>query len=216
MRCEARLLCAGSRESAARAAPVGGPAVERAWETPKNAAAASAAAARIALAKRLTVGLAEEVQVLRVDGHADLVAELQVDVRRERGDEIRARAHDGLLALARELLLLGRLLRLDVARVDMEVGHRLAAERLDQIDPSVDLRQVVPPLRRMEVAGAQAHDHVAAVVLAEPGIAAERLVGDRELVAAEVYLDAAVDARRPLEQVHRRRADEARDEEVVG
>src|SRR5690349_15344188 len=151
MRCEARLLCAGGWESAVKTAPAGGPAVERASETPKNAAAASAAAARNALAKRLTVGLIEEVQVLRVDGHADLVAELQVDVRRERRHEVRPRADDGLLALAGQLLLLGCLLGLDVPRVDVEVRHRLAAERLDEIDARVDLRQVVTSLRGVEI-----------------------------------------------------------------
>ena len=46
------------------------------------------------------------------------------------------------------------------------------------------------------------------------GYGRERLVGDRQLVAAEVDRHAAVDRRRSLEQVHRRRADEAGDEEV--
>src|SRR5581483_11538583 len=120
MRCEARLDCAGSCASAVRAPPPGGgPA-----EAPSSATSASARA----LAQRRTGRLVEEVQVLRVDGDGHLVPELQLHVRRERRDEVRARADDRLAALAREHLLLLGLLGLDVARIDAEVRHRLAAE----------------------------------------------------------------------------------------
>src|ERR1700749_4963228 len=128
MRCDARLLCNGGCESAARTAPPGAP-----EDFPPEAPlATSAIAANAAIAHPLTQrsarSLIKEVQVLGVDGDRDVVAELQVHVRRERCDEVRSRADDGLLALAQELLLLGVQLGLDLARVDVEVPHRLAAD----------------------------------------------------------------------------------------
>src|SRR5881275_2739682 len=105
MRCEASVDCSGGCESDASTAPVGGPADELA-----NAAAASAAATTptaAALAERKPTVLVEEVQVLGVDRERHCVAELQLDVGRKRCDEVRARADDRALALARELLDLG-------------------------------------------------------------------------------------------------------------
>src|SRR2546429_245939 len=109
MRCDARLLCSGACDSAARTAPVGGPALDRPSEPPTtpNEAAAAAAAAMTVLAERVPGRFIEEVQVLRVDGHTDLVAELECHVRRERRDEVGAGADDGLLGLACEHLLFG-------------------------------------------------------------------------------------------------------------
>ena len=68
---------------------------------------------------------------------------LSIDVRRERGDEVRPGPDDGLAALALEHLLLVGGLALQAARVHLEVRHRLAAERLDELHARVDLRQVV-------------------------------------------------------------------------
>src|SRR4051794_36275955 len=116
MRCEASVDCSGGCESDARTAPGGAPADDVA-----KAAAASTAATTpktTALAERKPTVLVEEVQVLGVDGERYVVAELQLDVRRERRDEVRARADDGALALARELLDLGVELGLDLPRVD--------------------------------------------------------------------------------------------------
>src|SRR5204863_7320661 len=122
--------CVGGCESERRTAPVGGPAFEPALATP-SPTAATAAIDTAALPKRRARRLIEEVQVLRVDRDGHLVAELQLHVRRERRDEVRARADDDSLRLRRQHLLLLGLLRLDRARVDLEVRHRLAAERLD-------------------------------------------------------------------------------------
>src|SRR5436190_20344217 len=147
--------CAGSPESAASAAPEGGPASTR----PDAVAAKSttpASAAIAQLAERSPTCLVEEMQILRVDRDRHDLPQLELDVRRERRDEVRTLSDDGLRVLGREHLLLFGLVGLDPARVDMEVGHRLAAERLDQVDARLDLRQVVAPLRRIEVARADA------------------------------------------------------------
>src|SRR4051812_50168292 len=99
MRCAASELCVGSAESAASAAPVGGPAVD-----PANAleitTAASAATAQ--LAERSPTGLVEEVQVLRVDGDRHGVADPQLHVRREGWHGVGARSPAAHLLLARE------------------------------------------------------------------------------------------------------------------
>src|SRR4051794_5914435 len=143
MRCAASELCVGSAESAASAAPVGGPAVD-----PANAleitTAASAATAQ--LAERSPTGLVEEVQVLRVDGDRHGVADPQLHVRREGCDEVRARSHDARLVLARELVRVGDRLGLDLAGRNLEVRHPLAAEGLHDLDVGVDLRDAFAAL----------------------------------------------------------------------
>src|SRR5438477_8436923 len=129
MRCDASDDCVGSCESAASDAPLGGPADDCAPAPPTSAIAASAATAE--LAKRSAALLIEEVQVLGVDRDRHAVAETQLHVRRERGDEVRPRPDDARLVLAGELVRVGGRLCLDLARVDLEVRHRLASECLD-------------------------------------------------------------------------------------
>src|SRR6478735_10744721 len=103
MRCDASDDCDGSCDRGASPAPVGGPASVRAPATPASAIAASATVAQ--LAERIPTRLVEEVQVLRVDRDRHAVADAQLHVRRERCDEVRARADDARLVLARELVL---------------------------------------------------------------------------------------------------------------
>src|SRR3954469_8408815 len=93
----------------------------------------SAVAAATALPKRSTRSFVEEVEVLGVDRDRHLVAQLELNMRRERRDEVRPCADDGLLAPALERLLLLGHLALQRASVDLEVGHRLAAEGLDEL-----------------------------------------------------------------------------------
>src|SRR3954467_7643689 len=119
MRCEARLDCVGGADSACRTTPTGGPATE-APPTPLATSAIAAPATAQALPKRIATRLIEEVQVLRVDRHRHLVAELELDVRRERRDEVRPRADHRLFGIRREDFLLLGLLGLDRARVDPE------------------------------------------------------------------------------------------------
>src|SRR3954451_14327083 len=141
MRCDASELWPGSCDRAARAAPLGGPAALPAPAPPTSATAPTTSATATTapkLAKRSAGGLIEEMEVLRLDGDRDLVAELQVHVGWERCDEVRPRADDGLGGVALEHLLLLGDLALDVPSVDLEVGHRLAAERLDQLDGRPD------------------------------------------------------------------------------
>src|SRR5438270_667458 len=137
MRCDASDDCVGSAESAATG--TGGEAAD--------AAPTSAIAQAIAqLAKRSATRLVEEVQILRVDRDRDTVAELQLDVRRERGDQVRTGPDDARRVLVLELLFGAAEVGLELARVDLEVRHRLAAERLDELDVRDDLRQVVEAL----------------------------------------------------------------------
>src|SRR5438094_2207642 len=121
---------------------------------PLEATSAIAARAAIArLAEWLTRRLVEEVQIAGVDGDRHLVAEVQLDVRRERRHEIRARADDALLvlgALGERLVDCGRLAA-DLAGIDLEVGHRLAAERLDELDACRDPRHPFVALGRVQV-----------------------------------------------------------------
>src|SRR5437762_6663921 len=129
MRCEASELCVGSAASDDR----GGADAELPMEA-TSAIAAHAAIAHFHLAEWLTRRLVEEVQVAGVDRDRDRVSEVQLDVRRERCHEVRARADDAVLALGalgERLVDSGRLAP-DLAGVDLEVGHRLAAERLDE------------------------------------------------------------------------------------
>jgi hypothetical protein len=156
------------------------------------------------------------VEVLRVDSDRHHITELQLDVRRERRDEVRPRADDGFGGIALEDRLLLGDLALDVPRVDLEVRHRLTAERLDELDLRPDLRQVVASLRGMEISGSQTDDHRSPPELPQARVLLQRLVGDHDLVPAEVDRDAAVHRDGRLEEVHRRRADEAGDEQVLG
>src|ERR1700745_1652655 len=98
MRCEASDDCVGSCESVASDAPVGGPADDCAPAPPTSAIAATAAISQ-PLAKRSAALLMEEVQVPRVDGDRDAIAEAQLHVRREGGAEVRPRADDARLVL---------------------------------------------------------------------------------------------------------------------
>src|ERR1700712_3879864 len=145
MRCDSSEECVGGAESAARAAPVGGPPTLVAAAPPTSAIAARAATAH-QLTQRSATRLVEEVQVLCVDGDRYAVADLQLDVRWEGCDEIGARADDARLVLVLELFLGRARLRLDLPCADLEVGHRLAAERLDELDVRGDLRQRVEAL----------------------------------------------------------------------
>ena len=176
------------------AAPVGGPAaVLRTGEHATSAIAARAAIAQLAerrtrLPRRRSAGSSCRPR------SATLVAEPQLDVRRERRDEVRARADDARLVrrLASSLLDRDRL-ALDLAGVDLEVRHRLAAERLDELDARVDLRQVVAALRRdggRRRAGRRSR--CGRRTRGAAGSCASACVGDRQLVAAEVDGDAAV------------------------
>src|SRR5438105_1088632 len=107
--------------SAARLWPDGG-------EPTVSAIAASAAA----LPKRLTGLAVEEVHARDVDGDRDLLGQAQGRVSRELGDEVRPRGDDALCArrCLRDLLVLPLA---DGKRVDLEIDHRFAAERLDEL-----------------------------------------------------------------------------------
>src|SRR5664279_5760806 len=118
MRWDASELCVGGCESALRTRPVGGPATVVA-PAPLTSAIATAIAPQ--LTKRSAGRLVKEMQVFRVDGDRHFVAECEVNVRRERRDEVRARADDRLgRSLAREHLLFLGGLALQVPRVDPE------------------------------------------------------------------------------------------------
>src|SRR5436190_3394495 len=95
------------------------------------AAAATASATTTALAKRRTGRFVEEVDLPRVDRDRDVAVQLQLYVRRELGDDIRPRPDDALLVLGagRELLVDRDRLRRERIVVDLEVRHRLGAER---------------------------------------------------------------------------------------
>src|SRR5439155_4301519 len=117
-------LCSGGCESAARAGPVGGPATLVAAAAPTSPIA-TAIVPMPHLTKRSAGRFIKEVQVLRVHGDRHFVAEPQLHVWRERGDEIRARSDDRLgRAAAREDVFLFGGLALDVPRVDPEIRHR--------------------------------------------------------------------------------------------
>src|SRR5215510_7824183 len=113
MRCEASDDCVGSCESVAKAVPVGGPADDCAPATLASAIAATAAIAP--LTKRSAALLIEEMQVPRIDRDRHALAEAQLHVRREGCDEIRPRADDARLVLAREFVRVGDRLCLDLA-----------------------------------------------------------------------------------------------------
>src|SRR5689334_5236290 len=134
MRCDASELCAGSCVNACSCAPVGGPPAADPPAATAAAIATPAISAAVALPKRRTRRFVEEVQVARVDRDRHVLAELQLDVRRERRDEVRARADDALLVLVARCERLvdgGMRFGPDLPRVHLEVRHRLAAERLD-------------------------------------------------------------------------------------
>src|SRR5438874_3742400 len=151
MRCEASEDCVGRTESACRTAPVGDTSTLVAPAPPTSAIAASAAIAP-RLTQRSARCLIEEVQVLRVDGDRDAVADVQLHVRREGGDEIRTGADDARLVLALERLLGRGGLGPELARLHLEVRHRLAAERLDELNVRDDLRHALVVPRGMQVA----------------------------------------------------------------
>src|SRR3954453_8173548 len=127
MRCAASADWPGSCDSAARAAAVGGPAVEPANALP-SAIVASATTAQ--LTQRSATRLVEEVQVVGVDGDGPAVAELQLHVRRERRDEVRPGPDDACLVAALQLFLRCRRLGGDLARIHLEVRHPLAPQPL--------------------------------------------------------------------------------------
>ena len=97
--------------------------------------------------------------------------------------------------------------------------HDLGAERLGQLDLAGDHpvgRTVGLERCVLEVLGPDAEDHGAAlVVLQRPGARSTRLVAERDPLAAGDCGEAAVVALQlRLDEVHRRAADEAADEEV--
>ncbi len=130
--------------SAASAAPDGGPAalVPAEPAVARTAASTATAKAAVALAERLTRVRVEEVQPADVDGDGNVRLEAEHDVRRELRDEVRPRTDralgDALLDLLADLHVADR------PCLDPEVGDRLGAERLDEIDARVERRQVRP------------------------------------------------------------------------
>src|SRR5947207_5698434 len=165
MRCDASELCVGRAASDVR-----GGLADRA-APPTSAIAAQVAIAQ-PLAEGLTRRLVEEVQVLGVDRDPHRVAEAELDVGRERRDEVRARADDALLVLCgfRERLVDRRRLAADLAGVDPEVRHRLASQGFDELDARRDRRHALVPLCRTQDAGAEADDYLPAVELEEPRV----------------------------------------------
>ena len=86
MRCEASELEVGS--CASPASPDACDAPEADASQARAAPSAIAVIAAIALPQRSTSGFVEEVQLARVDGDRDLVAEPNLDVRRVRRHEV--------------------------------------------------------------------------------------------------------------------------------
>src|SRR5215208_5076721 len=124
----------GGRASRARSSPDGAPPLP----PPQPAATAAATASRkTRLTQRLTCAFVEEVDLRDVDRDRDVVRDPQLDVRWELGDEIRARADDASFVVGRrgERLVDDDGIAPDRAVVDLEVGHRLGAERLDELHP---------------------------------------------------------------------------------
>src|SRR5260221_14135196 len=120
MRCDASDDCVGSTESDCNTAPLGDTSAVDAPTPPTSAIAAIAAIAH-ALTQRSTRSFVKEVQVLRIDCDLHAVAELQLDVWRERRKEGRPRADDACCVLVLELFLRRARLRLYLPRVDLEV-----------------------------------------------------------------------------------------------
>src|SRR6476661_5669059 len=124
MRWDASELCNGGADREVSIAPVGGPPSLVPAPLPATSAIAARAAIAQALPQRSAGRLIEEVQVLRVDRDGHVVAELQLDVRRERRDEVRACTDDAGCVRGSLLLLLDGDLRLDLPGVHAEVRHR--------------------------------------------------------------------------------------------
>ena len=105
-------------------------------------------------------------------------------------------------------------------RVDLEVHHHLRAERLAKSHGSRETavgRRVGRERRVLEVLGPNPEDDVGADVRLERVTGRERLVVERDRVRAGRGDEVPVRAAEPgLDHVHRRRADEAADEEVDG
>ena len=116
----------------------------------------------------------------------DLLARAEADrlLGGQRGDEVRPRRGH---ALAVRLLLLGRSSSTPITmRVDAEVGDRLRAERLDQLEAarrSPAGRGDGP--RRCRSSARTPSTTSRRLAAAHPGEAAQRLVGERDLLAAE-------------------------------
>ena len=166
----------------------------------------------------------EQVNPARVDGDVDRLAVLDARPRPEAAD------HDRLRLAFRELLNLALLP--DVPRqlahvlgeggrgVDLEVRDDLRAERLAQDDDALDVAVVGDvglEARVLEALRPDAQDDRAPDVLLERGPRLEDLLAERERLAADLGdVRAVVPLDRRLDEVHRRRADEAADEEVHG
>src|SRR5690348_18453714 len=101
---------------------------------PAAAATRTSVAARTsaALAERRTGLAVEEVHARNVDGDGHLIGEAKDRVGRELGDEVGPRGDDALCARRRfrDFLVLALANR---ERVDLEIDHRLAPERLDEL-----------------------------------------------------------------------------------
>ena len=162
---------AGGCASAASAAPAGGRprACPRSRRSTRTSASDGGGRDRgSALPERLT-RLARRRSAARPTSTATATCrlELQTTCARELRDEIRPRSRPGLRRAASSTSC-PILDVADRARVDAEVGDRLGAERLDEIDARVDRRQVRPLGRRMDELAAQSGDDRAAVVAAYP------------------------------------------------
>src|SRR5581483_5305079 len=165
MRSEARLLGGGA---AARAPTV--PAGGGAGPVPAVApGTASASAATSALAQRRTGLAIEEVELRDVDRDPQALAEPERRVRRKGADQVRLR-DPAVRTRIDDRIVLHSPLAPHGARVDVEVRHRLRAERLDELDLRADRRQVRPGVRGEDGLAADADDERAARIALDPGI----------------------------------------------
>src|SRR5579859_7868956 len=146
------LASAESWPGCARAASEG-PDRGAAWADATSSSAAPSASA--ALAQRLTGLAVEEVHARDVDGDRDTLGEPEDGVRRALRDEMWPGGDDAALACGRlaERLVLALP---DRERIDLEIDHRRASERLDELDLRLDRRQARALVHRVEVLASHA------------------------------------------------------------
>src|SRR5512133_3458086 len=173
-----------------------------------STAATSSIAAAIALTKRRTRFGVEQVSLRDLDGERNLILEAETHrfARRQRGDEVRPRSSHAL-AVA---LLLDRVLHAtgaaaDRVRVELEVRHRRRPGRLDEWQRRAERRQVGPRRREVKVVAADPEDDAPSCVVADAGVALQRLIVELDALPGERDRDRAV-LRRDLrlDEVHRR------------
>src|SRR5205085_1946378 len=166
----------------------------------------------------------EELQLLRVDDHVDHVVGPHVGCGVEAADERRSL----LVGLLREVVD-HRVLELDrslehVVGDDrlsgqLDVGEQLRAEGLGEYHApaeTVAVRTVANERGVLELLGADSERNLAAHVAGQCGAYGGQFARDGQLLIADPRDETAVlpnDLR--LDEVHRRAADEARDEEVL-